>query len=102
MEMNAFIHFSINTFTNKEWGYGDEPPALFNPTNCHPGQWTKALKETGFKGLILTAKHHDGFCLWPTKLSGHSIKNSPYKNGHGDIVKELSTAAKRAGLKFGI
>jgi alpha-L-fucosidase len=102
MEMNAFVHFTINTFTGKEWGYGDESPALFNPTACDPTQWTKVLQATGFKGLILTCKHHDGFCLWPSKYTEHSIKNSPYKRGKGDLVKETSKAARAAGLKFGI
>lgn len=102
MEMNAFIHFTINTFTDKEWGYGDESPALFNPSQTDPRQWTRVLKETGFRGVILTCKHHDGFCLWPSKFTDHSIKNSPYKNGKGDLVKEVSEAAKADGLKFGI
>jgi alpha-L-fucosidase len=102
MEMNAFVHFSINSFTDKEWGFGDESPELFNPTHCDPRQWTKVLKETGFKGLILTCKHHDGFCLWPSKYTDHSIKNSPYKAGKGDLVKEVSEAARASGLKFGI
>ena len=102
MEMNAFVHFSINTFTDKEWGYGDESPSLFNPTQCNPAQWAKVLKETGFKTLILTCKHHDGFCLWPSGYTEHSIKNSPYKNGNGDLVKEVSDAAKAQGLRFGI
>jgi alpha-L-fucosidase len=102
MEMNAFVHFTINTFTDKEWGYGDESPSLFNPSQTDPSQWTRVLKETGFKTLILTCKHHDGFCLWPSKYTDHSIKNSPYKNGKGDLVKEVSEAAKAAGLKFGI
>ena len=102
MEMNAFIHFSINTFTDKEWGLGDESPELFNPTKLDTEQWVRVLKETGFKGVILTVKHHDGFSLWPTKYSDHSIENSPYKNGEGDIVEELSEACKKYGLKFGI
>ena len=102
MEMNAFVHFTINTFTDKEWGYGDESPSLFNPSKTNPAQWTKVLKETGFKTLILTCKHHDGFCLWPSKYTEHSIKNSPYRNGKGDLVKEVSQAARASGLKFGV
>jgi alpha-L-fucosidase len=102
MEMNAFVHFSINTFTDKEWGYGDESESLFNPTHFDPSQWAKVLKHAGFKTIILTCKHHDGFCLWPSRYTEHSIKNSPYKNGKGDIVKEVSLAAKNAGLQFGI
>jgi alpha-L-fucosidase len=102
MEMNAFVHFTINSFTGKEWGYGDESPALFNPTACDPQQWTRVLKHTGFKGLILTCKHHDGFCLWPSQYTDHAIQNSPYKGGKGDLVKEASNAARASGLKFGI
>jgi alpha-L-fucosidase len=102
MEMNAFIHFTINTFTDKEWGYGDETPSLFNPSGVDAQQWVTELKKAGFKGLILTAKHHDGFALWPSSYTSHSIKNSPYKNGKGDIVKEASEAAKKGGLKFGL
>ncbi len=102
METNAFVHFNINTFTDKEWGYGDESPALFNPSNTDANQWAKTLKETGFKQLILTCKHHDGFCLWPTKYTDRSIRQSPYKNGNGDIVREARDAAKKYGLKFGV
>jgi alpha-L-fucosidase len=102
MEMNAFVHFTTNTFTDLEWGYGDESPAIFNPTQLDPSQWASVLKETGFKTLILTCKHHDGFCLWPSQYTEHSVKNSPYKNGQGDVVKEVAEACKKYGLRFGV
>ena len=102
METNAFVHFTTNTFTGLEWGYGDEKETIFNPTALDVNQWAKTLKETGFKTLILTTKHHDGFTLWPSKYTEHSIKNSPYKNGKGDLVKETADAARRNGLKFGV
>ena len=102
METNAFIHFTINTFTNLEWGMGSESPAQFNPSQADPLQWTGILKETGFKGVILTCKHHDGFCLWPSQYTGHSVKNSPFKGGQGDLVKEVSEACRQNGLKFGV
>jgi alpha-L-fucosidase len=102
MEMNAFIHFTINTFTDLEWGMGSESPALFNPSGADPEQWVKILQKVGCKGIILTCKHHDGFCLWPSKFTEHCVRNSPYKNGEGDLVSELSEACKNHGLKFGV
>lgn len=94
----AFVHFGVNTYTDKEWGNGDEPEEIFNPTKLDCDQWVEAIKTAGMKGLILTAKHHDGFCLWPSKYTEHSVKNSPFQ---GDVVKEAAEACKRGGIKFG-
>lgn len=101
-EFYAFFHFTVNTFTGTEWGYGTESPEIFNPDQMDAEQWIQAIKAAGMKGAILTCKHHDGFCLWPSKYTNHSVKYSPYGNGNGDIVKEVSDACKKAGLKFGI
>ncbi len=102
MEMIGFIHFTINTFTDKEWGYGDESPELFNPGKLNVDQWAKTAHDAGMKQLILTAKHHDGFCLWPSKYTEHSVKNSPWKNGQGDLVREFVDACHKYGLKVGL
>lgn len=102
MEMNAFVHFTTNTFTGLEWGNGDESESIFNPTQLDVEQWAKTLKAAGFKTLILTCKHHDGFCLWPSKYTPHTLKNSPYKKGGGDLVREVSEACRKYGLKFGV
>ena len=102
LEYYCFIHFGMNTFTGKEWGTGKESPQKFNPTDLSTDQWCEVIKASGAKGVILTAKHHDGFCLWPTATTEHSVKNSPYKNGNGDILAELSESCRRFGLKMGI
>jgi len=101
-KMTIFFHFGMNTFTGREWGDGTESPSTFNPSELCVEQWVKAIKEGGFTTAILTAKHHDGFCLWQTKYTEHSVKNSPYKNGQGDIVREFVDACEKHGIKAGI
>ena len=102
IEVTAFIHYGVNTFTGREWGTGDESPSVFNPTDLDAGQWAAAARSGGIGGIILTAKHHDGFALWPSEHTDHSLKASPWRGGQGDLVREVEKAVRAEGLEFGI
>lgn len=101
-EIYSIIHFSLSTFADKEWGYGEDPATIFNPSEFDAEQWARVCRESGIKGMILVCKHHDGFCLWPTRTTEYCIRNSPWKNGRGDVVAEVAAACRKYGLKFGV
>ena len=102
MEFYAFVHFTVNTFTDREWGDGTEIPAIFDPRKLDTRQWARAVRDAGMIGLILTCKHHDGFCLWPSRHTAHTVAASPWKGGQGDVVAETAEACREYGLRFGV
>ena len=102
LEFGVILHFSTNTFLDREWGDGTADPKVFNPTQFDPEQWMRAIRDSGAKYVVLVAKHHDGFCLWPTGQTEYSIKKSPWKDGKGDVVGDVARAARKYGLKFGV
>lgn len=101
-ELAIFIHFGVNTFTNREWGDGTENPAIFNPTRFDARQWARTARQSGFRAMVLTAKHHDGFCLWPTKTTRYSVASSPFRGGRGDVVREFVDACRAENLRVGL